>query len=60
MTTIRWAVKLPQVAGGSHRRILILSDSSAAVGSINKGRSSSHRLLRPLRSLAALLLASGI
>ena len=60
LTAVRWAVKLPQVTGGSHRRILILSDSSAAVGSINKGRSSSHRLLRPLRSLAALLLASGI
>ena len=42
------------------RRLLIFSDSSATVGSINKGRSSSHRLLRPLRSLNALLLASGV
>ena len=42
------------------RRLLLLSDSSTCVGAINKGRSSSYRILRPLRSISALLLGAGI
>lgn len=40
-------------------RLLILSDSQVAIGSIMKGRSSSFRLLVPLRGIAALCLATG-
>jgi hypothetical protein len=56
LTSLRWAVKHPAGVGS---RVLILSDSAVAVGAVSKGRSSSYRLLRPLRSLAALLLAAG-
>jgi hypothetical protein len=42
------------------RRLLVLADSTVTVGSLVKGRSSSPVLLRRLRSVAALLLASGM
>lgn len=53
---VRWLLSLrrPQPM-----RVCMLSDSSVVVGAVNKGRSSSHPLLRRLRHLAALLLASG-
>ena len=41
-------------------RVLSLVDSSVALFSVNKGRSSSFPLLRILRGLAALLLAGGL
>lgn len=41
-------------------RLLILSDSQVAVGALSKGRSSSPVLLRRIRPLSALLLASGL
>jgi hypothetical protein len=42
------------------RRLLVVSDSSTVVGAVRKGRSSSFQLLLRLRSLAAMLLASGV
>ena len=42
------------------RRLLLLSDSSVVVGALFKGRSSSSSLLRRMRSLSAMLLASGL
>ena len=66
LSAIRWSLTSPlsveRRMRGDYRHWcgLLVSDSSATVGSINKGRSSSHRLLRPLRSLNALLLASGV
>ena len=48
------------ISGWHGQRLLLCCDSSAALGSINKGRSSAHSLLRPLRTIAALLLASGV
>lgn len=41
-------------------RLLVLSDSQVAVGALSKGRSSSHKLLRRIRPLSALLLGSGL
>ena len=62
LTSVRWMMTRPAVLadGADHRRVLVLCDSSATVGSINKGRSSSHRLLRPLRSITSLVLAAGL
>lgn len=63
LTAVRWSVKRPDVLQPStttHRRVLLLCDSSATWGAINKGRSSSHMLLRPLRSMSALMMAAGI
>ena len=68
LTSIRWSLSLPSsvqhrshpVTGWHGQRLLLGCDSSAALGSINKGRSSAHSLLRPLRTIAALLLASGV
>jgi hypothetical protein len=63
LTAVRWSMKRPDVLQPSctnHRKLILLCDSSATVGAITKGRSSSHRLLRPLRMMSALLLASGI
>ena len=39
---------------------VIIIGSSTVAGAIRKGRSSAHRILRPLRTLSALLLASFI
>ena len=41
-------------------RVALLIDSTVAMCSINKGRSSSPLLLPRLRQLASLLLASGL
>jgi hypothetical protein len=63
LNAVRWMIKKPSILDGTtmdHRRALVLCDSSASVGALNKGRSSSHMLLRPIRSVATLLLASGI
>ena len=63
LAAVRWSVKRPDVlqpSSTTHRRVLLLCDSSATLGAINKGRSSSHRLLRPLRSMSALMMGAGI
>jgi hypothetical protein len=65
LTAVRWSLSLPSSIQSSGeqwcgRRLLLVSDSAASLGSINKGRSSSHSLLRPLRTIAALVLGSGI
>jgi hypothetical protein len=69
LTAIRWAIKRPDVLMPSsachpspacHRKLLLVVDSSSVAGAVRKGRSSAHRLLRPLRSISALLLASHI
>ena len=63
LAAIRWCVKLPSVlqpANNDHRRVLLLVDSSATLGAINKGRSSAHRMLRPLRSMSAIMVAAGV
>ena len=41
-------------------RCVLFTDSTVALFALSKGRSSSHHLLRRTRSIAALLLASGI
>ena len=56
-TALRWALSSSL---SIRRRLLLLSDSQAAVGAITKGRSSSHPLLCRLRPINALLLASGV
>jgi hypothetical protein len=63
LAAVRWSMKRPDVlvpSSTSHSKLLLLVDSSATLGSINKGRSSSHRLLRPLRTISSLVLAAGI
>lgn len=56
-TAIRWVLSSPHSIG---RRLLCLSDSQVVVFAISKGRSSSFQLLRRLRYLSALVLASGL
>lgn len=56
LTALRWLLSRPSLIG---RRVLLLSDSAVAVAALNKGRSSSYPLLRCLRAMSALLLASG-
>jgi len=56
-TALRWALSSPASVG---RRVLLLSDSQVAVGALSKGRTSSPPLLRRLRAVAALVLASGV
>lgn len=41
-------------------RLLLLCDSQVVVGALAKGRSSSHVLLRRLRPICAMMLASGL
>jgi hypothetical protein len=53
---VRWILSSPKSIGS---RIVMLSDSQVAVGSLSKGRSSSPVILRRLRATAALLLGSG-
>lgn len=63
LAAVRWAVKCPHVLSPSsinHSRIVMLCDSAVTVGAITKGRSSSHTLLRPIRSISSLLLAAGL
>jgi len=59
-TAVRRVLSSPSVVRDRCARLLILSDSQVAVGALSKGRSSSHTLLRRLRPLSALLLASGL
>jgi hypothetical protein len=56
-TALRWTLSFPW---STRHRLLVLSDSAVAVGSLTKGRSSSIQLLRRLRTVAALCLASGM
>ena len=69
LTAVRHSLTLPSSIqqhhynGGSSwygHRVLLCSDSSSALGALNKGRTSSYTLLRPLRTISALLLASGV
>ncbi len=57
LTAVRWVLSHPRAVGA---RVLFLCDSNVVVGAVTKGRSSSQPLLRRLRSLAALVLASGL
>jgi hypothetical protein len=58
-TALRWAL-----CEGSVRvlasRVMLLTDSSAVLGALLKGRSSSRTLLVRVRAVAVLLLASGV
>lgn len=56
-TALRWVLSHPDTIG---KRVTMISDSQVAVGCITKGRSSSHVLLRRLRSITAHTLAAGI
>lgn len=56
-TSLRWLLSHPNTIG---KRITMISDSQVAVGCLTKGRSSSHVLLRRLRSISAHILASNI
>ncbi len=67
LTSVRWMVKRPRVLqphlplhSSSHRRVLLLTDSSTAFGALTKGRSSAYAILRSCRSIAALSLAAGV
>lgn len=53
---LAWLVRARAARG---RRLLLLTDSLAALGAFGKGRSSSPRLLRLCRRACAILLASG-
>ena len=41
-------------------RLLLIGDSTSVIGAVRKGRTSAFNLLVRLRTLAALLLASGV
>jgi len=60
ITAIRWTLSRSAAHATVNSRLLILSDSSATVGALSKGRSSSPVILRRCRTAAALLLASGL
>lgn len=57
LLTVKWMLSYRRSVA---RRLLVVSDSSTVVGAVRKGRSSSFQLLLRLRSLAAMLLASGV
>ena len=54
---VRWAVRSPKTR---RCRLVLQSDSTAAIGALRKGRSSRRNLLRHCRRLAALTLADQI
>lgn len=56
-TSMRWLAKSQRCYD---HRVIILSDSSAVVGAVRKGRSSTWSLLKRLRLLAALRFAFGL
>jgi ribonuclease HI len=56
-TAVRWVLSFRQAV---NCRLLVLCDSQVVVGAVTKGRSSSQLLLRRLRYLAAMALASGL
>jgi hypothetical protein len=43
-----------------NKRILLLTDNTAVLGAVKKGRSSGHALRSPMRVLAAWILATGV
>jgi hypothetical protein len=55
-TGVRWLLSSPH---SQRSRLTILTDSAVAAGALSKGRSSSPIILRRLRRISALLLASG-
>ena len=56
-TCVRWVISHPS---SNCRRLLLLSDSQVAVGALSKGRSSSFQILRRLRFISAMVLATGL
>nr|MDZ8103123.1 hypothetical protein [Nostoc sp. DedSLP01] len=56
-TAVRWVLSFREAI---NCRVLVLCDSQVVVGAVTKGRSSSQPLLRRLRYLAAMVLASGL
>lgn len=56
-TAVRWVLTSPHAIG---HRLLSLCDSQVVVHSVSKGRSSSFQILRRLRYLTSLVLASGL
>jgi hypothetical protein len=54
--SIRWMLSHPN---SIRRRLFLVSDSQVCVGSLQKGRSSAHYLLRRIRPISACLIASG-
>lgn len=56
-SALRWVLSRPSSV---ESRLLVLCDSQVVVGAVNKGRSSSQDLLRCLRGVGALVLASGV
>lgn len=56
-TAARWVLSFRHSVGA---RVLVLCDSQVVVGAVTKGRSSSQLLLRRLRYLSSLVLASGL
>jgi hypothetical protein len=57
LAAANWFCRHPGTAG---TRVLLLSDSSVVTSALRKGRSSSYPLLRIIRRISALLLATGI
>ena len=56
-TAVKWVVTQPAAL---NHRLLVFSDSTAVVGALSKGRSSSKLLLARIRPVSALLLAFGL
>jgi hypothetical protein len=56
-TAVRWVLSNPP---SGRRRLLLITDSTVVAHSVSKGRSSSFQILRRLRYLSALVLASGL
>lgn len=57
LVAVRWVLSHPSAVG---TQLMLLTDSSSVYFGINKGRSSSPRVLSLLRRYAALLLAGGL
>jgi hypothetical protein len=57
LLTLRWVLSHPD---SINRQLHVLVDSSSVYFGVNKGRSSSPRMLALLRRVAALTLASGV
>jgi hypothetical protein len=57
ITALSWVWSYPRSIGC---RLFVWSDSKVLIGAVNKGRSSSPQLLRRLRSVSALCLATGM
>jgi hypothetical protein len=59
LLSVRWLTSL-LLSRGSNRRVVLLVDNAVTVYSLNKGRSSSIRLLSIIRRISALCLAMDI